>query len=140
MKDSILLHFCSKPHGTPYEIETGQDERNTEPLPHIQHHISLELFLVIFQKLNEEARTEYANHKYAEDKSLLLPGIFFEVKPPTNSESHQLAGGFIELCWMAGNGKNGSCPSFPSMQVFNKTKSPRQICRMSIYFMIHQVS
>jgi len=41
---------------------------------------------------------------------------------------------------MTGSGKNGSCSSFPSMQVFNKTKPPGQICRMSVYFMIHQVS
>src|SRR5699024_12527612 len=41
---------------------------------------------------------------------------------------------------MTGSGKNGSCSSFPSMQVFNKTNPPGQICRMSVYFMIHQVS
>ena len=59
-------------------------------MPHIQHHISLRTLPDRFQKLNEEARTEYANHKYTEDKPLLLPGIFFEVEPHTNNESHQM--------------------------------------------------
>ena len=82
---------------SPYAIDAQKNERDAEQLTHIERQGGLKLFLIVLQKLHEEAGGEDADHEDAEDEPLALPGVPLEVEPHAEGEGQEVADGFVEL-------------------------------------------
>ena len=61
----LLLVFPIKEH----EIYSDDNERNAEPLPHVESHCILEIHLVFFQELYKEAEDEYFCQAKSEEET-----------------------------------------------------------------------
>ena len=81
----------------PYAIDAQKDERDAKQLAHIERQGGLKVFLIVLQKLHEEAGGEDADHEDAEDEPLALPGVPLEVEPHAEGEGQEVADGLIEL-------------------------------------------
>lgn len=67
---SVVL-FLSFPVET-HEIDTDNNERNAQPLSHIQSHTVFKVYLVLFQELDEEAEYEYFSQAEAEEEAAVV--------------------------------------------------------------------
>ena len=67
---SVVL-FLSFPVET-HEIDTDNNERNAQPLSHIQSHTVFKVYLVLFQELDEEAEYEYFRQAKAEVETTMI--------------------------------------------------------------------
>ena len=92
------------------------------------------------KEFDEKTGGKYANHEDTEDEALLLPGLFLEIEPITKEKGQQITPGLIQLRRMARSRKYRFGACFPLMKIRDKTKSPRCIRGMSVYFMIHQIT
>lgn len=85
-----------------HAINSDDDERNAEPLAHIQHHTVLEGFLAGFQKLDEEAEGEDGGEAIAEIEAGTQRGFVLFVQQQPHDEDQKVGDGFVKLCRMTG--------------------------------------
>ena len=57
-----------------HEIEADEDERDAEPLAHVEGHAILEADLILLEELYEEAEGEDLRHAEAEEEALTVAG------------------------------------------------------------------
>ena len=57
-----------------HEIEADEDERDAEPLAHVEGHAILEADLILLEELDEEAEGENLRQAEAEEEALTVAG------------------------------------------------------------------
>ena len=75
MPDSIVLNPGRTAFpGTPYQKQdAGQDERQAQPLSHVENHAGLEVRLVLLDELDQEPHAEKDDEEDAEDSAGAQP-------------------------------------------------------------------
>ena len=129
---SVVL-FLSFPVET-HEIDTDNNERNAQPLSHIQSHTVFKVYLVLFQELDEEAEYEYFRQAKAEVETTMIGegDLFFQspfIQVNHSQEEDKISDCFVKLRRMAGK------HIYPF-----KDESPRHIGGLADDFRIHQVA
>lgn len=74
-------------HGIDYHYYSRDDERHTEPLPHVERHRCLESHLIVLDEFYKETRKENAYEEYAEYESRTLLCVLFQYSHISSAKS-----------------------------------------------------
>ena len=69
---SLFCLFCFLLSVEAHKVYSDNDERDAEPLPHVQRHAIFKVHLVLFQELDEEAEDEYLRQAEAEEEAAVI--------------------------------------------------------------------
>lgn len=85
-----------------HEIETDDDERNAQPLSHVEHHVVFECFLVLLHEFDKETEGKDISQTEAEEESAMQFLAVILIKIDHDEEQDQISYRFIELSRMTG--------------------------------------
>ena len=110
---------------------TRYDKRYAEKLSHIQDHIFLESHLRFLDEFDKKTHSEKDYEENADQGSSFKFRKTVFIQAHKHQSENKIAQCLIQLGRMTRSRKNRFGASFPSMQILDKPKSPRQIRRMS---------
>lgn len=79
------------------------NHRHTKPLPHVKGHGILESLLVFLEMLHENAESEDAHHKDAEQGAMPDYEMFFPIEEPQEPEDGKIEECLVNLSRMPGD-------------------------------------
>ena len=99
MPDSIVLDPGRTAFpGTPYQKQdAGQDERQAQPLSHVENHAGLEVRLILLDKFYEEPHAEKDDEEDTEDGAGAQPVESGAVQPQEDKAEDAVAESLVYL-------------------------------------------
>lgn len=123
------------------EEDSEQDERNAEPLAHVERHVGLERNLIVLYEFDEETACKQHRQENAEQQSGAFLGILFPVEPHQQSEQGEIAKGLVDLCRVRRVAENRILdPGKVGSLVKNEAESPWKVGSMAVDFGIEEIS
>ena len=112
------------------EADSYKDERNAEPLSHIQNHILLEAYLRFLDELYEETHSEKDDEEYTDEGSPVDLAQSELVKADEDNSEKSIAQSLIKLGRMLGE----------SLAAQVEDETPRKICDITVDLGIAEIS
>ena len=134
MPDSIVLNPCRTAFPcTPYQKQdAGQDERQAQPLSHVENHAGLEGGLILLDEFYEKPHAEEDDEENAEDGAGAQPVESGAVQPQEDKAEDAVAEGLVYL--------GGVMRQAVSPGVSYEDEAPRKVRICAVYLRVHEVA
>lgn len=139
-RGSGLLRSFSGPRNAPCRMSANRGRQGARPLPRVRRRVDLRLFLVIFRGLGRRTQARCTGRGCARSGPLLLPNVFFRMRPRAGGRDRRVTNNFVGLYEVAKDNGGKDYSSFPDVRIFGGAGPPKRVYQVSMCFVVRRIS